>query len=681
MFSRSAHQALAVPLVAAVVCACTDTTNVEGAASLTAAVEAPGVSADGLTCDATDEAFARQLVTSLWGRRALSVHELAALVRIAEVEGRGALVDAMLRSPEMTDAWAWWLNDWLYLNRAGERGNTGCFAAPSLADATDDLAAWVRDHGPVGSPYPGGEFKLIDLLRSSLLLDDLSPVIRVQPFLQVGSWVIQADNPEHELATRRLYARIFESQVLNRRLECLTCHNSAWSVTDALDPEDDKSWPASGRVEAAVFGDDTGLDPNLIAALFRIRDVMSLELRENTQDLWHRADGLRPWGMHAACGQFEPPEALPEDWLESESFLVNDFGDRGSIYDLEGLLRAAFEQARGEPLDFSPDSMPDGLTALVQMIALSVAERVWEEVTGKPLTAPHNLPRNRTQRDVLQHLASTFVSSGYSLKALLRATVLHPFYAQSAPSQCATGVDSYYLPPLFDPWSVESSDPDVRGNSVGDLVSRLPARVLLRSVTTALEWPDMPTFFPQNESVEQVKLPPLAAMQRDIGAFMTDGEIGFRGSTFQETLAWESAFGGCLPPEGLGNAQTDYIDRLVQAESEALLRGAVLSLKDRLLAEPRIESDEEERVLAALAGASLDSPMNELEDPDVSLRRVCTALISTPQFVLSGLAPADYVGTDVAFTIQGADAQTHCLRVSALVPASVCVDGQLEFDR
>ncbi|MEC8025017.1 MAG: hypothetical protein VX223_13895, partial [Myxococcota bacterium] len=323
----------------------------------------------------------------------------------------------------------------------------------------------------------------------------------------------------------------------------------------------------------------------------------------------------------------------------------------------------------------------DGLTALVQMMALSVSEAIWEEVTGRPLTAPHNLPRNAMQRDVLQHLASTFVSSGYSLKAILRATVLHPYFAQSAPADCAAGLDAYYLSPIYDPWSIESATAQMHGNSVGDQVSRLPARVLLRSLTSALDWPQAPRFFPQDDTVEQVKLSPIAEVQRDIGAFMTDGEIGFRGSTFQETLAWESAFGGCRPPDAMTTEAPDFIDSLETAAAGHTLYDAVSALKDRLLADPAISSPGEEAVLQALAGYQLDSPLDELPDANGALRRICTAFISSPQFLLFGITPTDRLTSSVSSPLPGVSPEMHCDRVSKLVSNAYCNRGNLQITR
>jgi hypothetical protein len=65
--------------------------------------------------------------------------------------------------------------------------------------------------------------------------------------------------------------------------------------------------------------------------------------------------------------------------------------------------------------------------------------------------------------------------------------------------------------------------------------------------------------------------------------------------------------------------------------------------KDRLVGEPDIDADGEQPALEAMLGVSLDSPPSALgADPTAPLRRVCGALLSSPQFLMGGIAPVDH---------------------------------------
>ena len=629
-----------------------------------------GMAESGVVCDAGDRAFVRRVVFDLFGRRVLGVREVDVLARVVSERGRAGLVAALLEADATRTHWEQELRDLLFINRAGSRANEECFGPPQLAGAeTDALARHVRDNAPDGLPFDA-PWNMTDLVRSALVLDDLAPVLSGHVFTQLGSEIIDADDPNDELAWRTAYADLFVGRLLNRRLECLTCHNSEFSVTGDPDPALDRTWEVPGQVERAVFGASIGRAAADIATLFRIKDVLAMTLDEDGPEFWLYGEGVSPWGLEPGCGQFVARDAVPEDFLGGSGALVHEWGPRASIWDLEGLLRAAFAKLRGRVMTVSASGQVDGEEALAWMLAMGLSERVWERVMGAPLTMPFGLPRNRYQRDVLAALSRTFVESGYSLRALLSAIVLHPYYNQSTPDRCGLATP-YYLSPLFDPWVVDHDDQEQRNNSAGELLRRAPARVLITAVTTALEWSAPRSFFPDEEA-EGVQLPEDAAFQRDLGAFVRDGETGFRGSNFQETLAWEFRYGACEDPEG---DAPDFVDALVAAAGTRPIEHAVVALKDRLIAEPTLQDQDERALMESLLGVPLSTPTTGLEAP---LRRVCSALLASPQFVLEGVsadAPPD-APVD-GLVPPGADAAALCARLAAAIPGASCTGDRL----
>jgi hypothetical protein len=74
------------------------------------------------------------------------------------------------------------------------------------------------------------------------------------------------------------------------------------------------------------------------------------------------------------------------------------------------------------------------------------------------------------------------------------------------------------------------------------------------------------------------------------------------------------------------------------AEPTATLRDAVVALKDRLVAEPRVREGAEQVGLEAILGAGLDTPAAAASGLEAKLRLVCGALMASPQFLLGGQA-------------------------------------------
>jgi hypothetical protein len=197
-------------------------------------------------------------------------------------------------------------------------------------------------------------------------------------------------------------------------------------------------------------------------------------------------------------------------------------------------------------------------------------------------------------------------------------------------------------------------------------VTAIDARTLLGATAAALEWPPPPaaTRFPDYgepgcetescSSAEQAcqvgfccttaaacmaggllprdELPFL----RGVGVFLRNSERGFRGLDFQARLSWEDRNGTCTRPRWVS---ADFIDRLSAAgaaDTTATARDEIGVLKDRLVGEPAIADGAETDALSQVIGTSLDNPAIDVTADE--LRRVCGAIVGSPQFLLQGIA-------------------------------------------
>ena len=160
----------------------------------------------------------------------------------------------------------------------------------------------------------------------------------------------------------------------------------------------------------------------------------------------------------------------------------------------------------------------------------------------------------------MRGLTEAYVAGGFSLISILAMALTHPYANVSAPDRCAG--TAYTMPPIFDPWTPAAFIEEQRNNSPGDLVTRLPARVLMTAAADALEWPRPRVHLWYEE--DGLGFNDEAQLQRQLGVPITDSERGFRGVTFQSELAWEGAIATCRSPFSTSDAP-DFIDRLAAA--------------------------------------------------------------------------------------------------------------------
>ena len=636
------------------------------AASSTSSGDAPFQPTHSWTdCLASDQSFVRRVLLGVNGRRTWGQAEVNAYedaihaIRAANIAAQGPygafastgapvggdleparklVVEAMMREDAFRERWSDFLMDALHVVRIETKSQKDCYGEPS-SSAIDDgsLAAYVRDgDANTDKTPPIASFTMRDLVSSSLALDDVSPVYRAHLFAMMSRPYTAANvaPPELEAARRDNFGAVFDSAYVHRDLVCLACHNSEFSVTFSADPAKNRAWPVPGLFETALYGASNGKHAPEEAATKGSdeRRARSMLRYMSVGD----GDGLvAPYGWNgAACGAFNPNP--PPDPLGVDTYFASlrstpedpTKGLRSSVWDLERALHRGIDALAAHGLErLGGGTLADPDEAFAYLVAENVVEKVWNEVIGTRLTIANYFPRTKVQRDVLESLTERFVASHFSLKSLLLAIVAHPAFNLKAPEE-GCGTAAYELPTLFDPWTTSEGAIEKRGNSPADGIYAISARPLRRSLHRAMEWPSFGEY-PEGTNDE--------ALEVAFGFFLKDGEPGFRGLDFQGRLTWEATYASCTNPAA-GDVITKIVDRAAVVPN-ATVGEAIAALKDRLIGEPYVEPTVERPLLEALVKISLDD--QNLDGLDAKLRSVCGVLVSTPAFMLGGLAPSD----------------------------------------
>ena len=651
-------------------------------------------------CDAGDTAWVQRVLPLMWGRQAHGAAEVEMWVGATEQAGRAAVLDALARDPAYLDHQTDVFMDALKVPRTGSRVDYACWAGPILDGDSGELAAFLADASP-GSAA-GGTYNMADVVRSSLLHDDLSVVYRTALFARLHKPMTGANVGPLELEeNRRLdMGDEFVDVWLRRDLDCLPCHNSAYSYTGDPDPTLDRTWEIPGLFEQALFGDDVGIAVEEAYAIFRYEPVAGTDSGE-----------LAPFGL-TGCGAVSPPGGFGTDMLGHDAYFISALGSEGSVWDVEAALHQGVDALRGRGHVWGASDVPSGPEAFAWLVGESIAEQVWFESIGARLSLSHRFPRNQPQRDRLFDLTNHLVTEGFSLRALLTDIALDPLFNPGLPDTC--GADAYGMPPVIAPFSEEEEDPAMQGNGPGDRVRRWPGRVLVRSTHDAMGWPPSPRIPTEDD--------PVLDVYEGIGVSLRRSQSRFDGVDFQGLLAWESHFGACVTPElepgsedgctataavpGCGNCdcqactcahdpyccavqwddscvetcdstcggcgvgtREDTVERLLAG---AVDRGAtvgelVVALKDRMLTDGTLDGDET-ALMEAILGLPLDHTVEEALTDDTfeaSLRLLCGALLRTPDFLLE--LERTTVGTVPPLALDVAD---DCARLEGLMAAA-----------
>lgn len=604
-------------------------------------------------CKGTADTFTRQAMLGILGRRPLGEAEVKVysdLWAAAEAQGldpREVIARALVRQPGFVDRWVDQIADGLAVQRVDIQGQAACWGPAMRGDAPDaGLATAVRDQPAVTGTGDGSQFSMRDLARSSLALDDLTPMLRGQIFAMMELYIPAANVPpvEAELARRADFGATFDSAYLHRDIVCLGCHNSEGSVTDSDDPAFDRHWPVEGFPEKGVYGVSMGIDPDVAHAPFRV-------------DGFVESGTKRPWNWTGDCGHFAT--SVSPDIADINGHFASLTGTQITAFDLDAAMRRGFEGLRGhEPVLDGTGAIADPDQALAWLITLSMVEDVWHEVVGTRLTIANYFPRNAASSEILDRLAKRFTTSGYSLKELL-VEVVKSEYFDRKPAELGCGATPYTYPNVYDPWVIADADEAKRLNGPGDAVTPLGARTLMSAASSAMEWPiDDDARFPDfgepgceeltcSDAMQYCQfagaccstadytcagLDPPVLLQRGIGVYLRNSEHGFRGLDFEARLTWEKTFGACTPPNGVAN---DFIDGLLTRDPAATEEEIVVALKDRIIGEPEIVDDAERAAIVALLGP-IDQPATAIDEP--KLRKLCGVLMQSPQFLMQGMA-------------------------------------------
>jgi hypothetical protein len=631
-----------------------------------------------LSDDNGEESFIQQVIPKLFGRKPKGALEVQLLLDVDNQVGRAAVVRSLMKSPEFVDHWTEVLVDMLRLQRIGDRAqDQSCFGSPTRTGvATTSLAVFVRDQPPgTAVAPPGGAFNMIDLIRSAIALDDLSPIYRAYPVSLLWKF-----NP---MIGNYSVGDALNQTMLNRSADCVSCHSSAFSVTGNANNSAQlsassshpptlwlRTWPAPFDAEQALYG--PGYGGNLgqqfrsqTYGIFRIDQSQSYDSSTNT---WVAQTGATtPWGMVPECGKILMNlTSLPS----TPAQFAGKQGDHIGLVDLLASFKTGSDTLKTAGLrrPATSTSLPlvPGDQALAYLTAEDIVERVWKEILGAPLTIANYFPRNKAQRDVLLELTNqVFNTERWSLRALIAdimtgsGGLANGYFNRMAPD-VDPNTPAYRLPMIMDPWVQKNPtndppplDPLQHFNGQGELVHRYSARSLLHSVASSLGWPEPQRFPPDMGGYPNLQF------EKTIGQFISDDYQGRDGVDFQGLLSWEAQPAQC-DKAAVGVANADWIDRLkiaVDAYNAAnpstplTIYDVVIVLKDWLTGEAFVGTTlptpldpahpplSEAAALAALFGSPLTAPFSSVTDWEKKLRHVCGSIIESAQFMLAGIRP------------------------------------------
>ena len=665
---------------------------------------AVGLMPSPLPDDNGDASWARQVLPELLGRKARGWEESDVLSQAIEIMGREKVSRAIMSRPEFVDHWTDIVMDHIQVQRKGFSGNRNaiydCWSEPLLSSHDEKLARWVESHNPDGAvsdiyqllvnsegspnplvhpgflgelPPPENSWNMNDLIRSSLLLDNLGPIYLTNliPFEMNPGY----NSESRELGRARLGNK-FDEIYLGRNQDCMTCHTEAssssdtWENTPGVGPQWIRTYPqypaAEGQVlEGTVAESHAPFNPHFRGGEFK--DPWGIDLSCVTGEKGKDGGVQLVKGLRVDLPNTYYGEKPGDDLVVAS--LASVKGKHKSILDVEHALRAGIHSLSGRSLDShesdgeQAELNPD--EALAYLLAININNNIWQQIMGERLTIAHGYSRNEAQRDILRFLTEEkFLPGRWSLRNVLEAIVTNPWFNRTAPYAADTDTfDSpYHLPMVLDPWlalppwSTTEPAPENGANSQGRVVHRYAPRTLVRSAVAALRHEEFPPHLPK-------KATPHYKFAQNLGQYLNDYLPGTRSTDFVAMMTWFNEYGSCEKPESMqaGNHE-DWVDRLsVQAlawdeENPTLpplqLRDVVLTLKDRLIGEPTLNADvpdgmpgnfESQSIEGLFDGYPLETPVSSigavtLED---GARSYCGALVSSPQFMLAGIRPAE----------------------------------------
>ncbi len=690
-------------------------------------------------CDAGDEAWVKRAIPFIQGRKPESIREVRVLVSAIEqldeqgLDGRRLVARGLAHGDEYLDRWRNYYYEQLKVHRRGDQRNTECYEDLTGLDEGTELAESIRSSRPDAAP-DFANFTMADVMLSSLRLDDITPAYSADLFARMGAPITGGNvtREEMEITNRAYYGKLFEASYLGRTTECLQCHTTGWSTTNTEMEDTDRHWPVyeGNYFELAVYGEfsqDEPLEETEVHAIFRHAGFVDYSWCNDNNTACNPAAtvGVQAFGLDFNCGLFRTDAYEdPQISMTDVSHMSGPFpeGSGANLFDLEPRFRDGLDELAANGVESNDvGDLDDPNVGMAFLFAMNQANQMWTEAMGYSLTVANRFPRNTGQRDTLSDLTEAYFNSGYSTRTLITEVAVHPYFNQAPPDTCGASTP-YHLPAIFDPFTKSATDPQERGNGVGDMLHRYSAWVLMQSAMRSMWWDRPEQFGPTTayaflvpftaNNPEQTNTPqpvnphfPLeqfpgayglcgsgffeacddapnnVEFMRDEGIFINPSEGGFNGVDFNGLLHWEEELasgidpqlgGFCTGPLGGGCAPDDFIDTVVVTAGGtpgAVMRDLAVALKDRMITEPTIANEAEVAAIEGIFDTSLDTEVLTVGQTDATAaaRRYAGVLLNTPQFMLDGVVSARQdPANDPIVVVAGTSTQDLCNYFSAL---------------
>ncbi|MBI3899437.1 MAG: hypothetical protein HY308_14260 [Gammaproteobacteria bacterium] len=244
--------------------------------------------------DEGNASFAREAIPVVLGRRAFGVDEVEVVADVSTLLGRDVAARMLMKDNAYVDHWTDTIIDIIKMQRDPDGGlaaqDSNCWGAPTRANPDPAIATWVRDHTPAAAGAPTPAWNMTDLVRSAVLIDDLSVIYRANLFtLSMRRAGSSGGTAELADSLERVY--------LNRDPTCLRCHNPTYSTSNKTDGSGNitwrRLWTIPGHPEKALFGNYY----DAAAVSERLKPIMRGDVRKPAGG----AFGIRPWGMADSC--------------------------------------------------------------------------------------------------------------------------------------------------------------------------------------------------------------------------------------------------------------------------------------------------------------------------------------------------------------------------------------------
>ncbi|HUQ92424.1 MAG TPA: DUF1549 domain-containing protein, partial [Bryobacteraceae bacterium] len=165
---------------------------------------------------ATDEEFLRRVMLDLTGRIP-SPADVRGFVSNPDPGKRSGMIDQLLKSPEFTDKWAWWMSDLLQVNAAASNVNRGI-------NGRNAFYAWIRAKVSEDSSLKDIAYQCVTGSGNSYLMEEGASNYVINSITPMGPSQDQYDT---------MFSRSASTFLGMGYYDCILCHNGRGRL-DAL---------------------------------------------------------------------------------------------------------------------------------------------------------------------------------------------------------------------------------------------------------------------------------------------------------------------------------------------------------------------------------------------------------------------------------------------------------------